>query len=796
MKYFDPEFYRQAYKDLSDLSPKQAASHYVHNGVSENRCPSRDVFYELYPNFDKEYNLISPNPQILGIYYTHGVVDKIENNESENDFDPATYLRLNPDIKNEGFNTLEKAYTHWKVYGQYENRPTKMPTMSTHPVVIDPSDIPLDDPIDTIPPPGNESIGVLVTLYYKEQLHEITNYLNRLPYRASIYISTPHNECFDSVKKHLCNQNIIQTPFVEYGMDIGNFINQIKYLRENNIEHDKYLKIHSKHHTIWRQKMFESMLPVPTSEFISIFKLLDQQHYVAPGLYSYPLCYSRQNESINKHRLKACKYPYPKVYPKVNKLSSEFSPSSYIKYNYDLKNLWRFEMNTGKIDGTYQQATHHYFERKNHEKLRIHTPIRELKPTFWFSAGTMFWFDSIYLKEFFKKTEPLDQLIQKLSHEHGALKNTKDTVTHSLEYWFGIVAGIINEPPIKSVKRINFLLPPTQPDSIISGGFRTLFRHIKYLQDNNYIVSLQICWCDENKLDIQREQISQFGLIHNINDIKIYGESETCVADVHVATGWQTFNKCRQYELIKQHTCFFCQDLEYEFVITKSLLEEDQQSIYDFYTETRPTYTMSNYLKHKLGTMNNSNIVSTRLTVDTSIYSNKNKTNRTGICMVYSKVKKHRLPEITLNIARKLADKYPDKPIYLFGENVDECEIQAYKNIHSLGELTVYELNDLYNKCELGTCFSTTNPSRVGFEMISSGCVCIEIDCEYTEHDLPREVFELCKPEEDQIFNQIDHLLSNKTAYHSKYDNIKTYKGQTKSEESLFYDMLLERFYL
>ena len=647
-------------------------------------------------------------------------------------------------------------------------------------------------PTQPFPLPGEKTLGVFVTLYYPDLVEEIIDNLNRIPFECTIYISTPDDHCFYMVRENLINQHIVRTPFVNYGMDIGNFINQIKYLQDNKIEHDTYLKIHTKRHEAWRRGMFESLMPVATSEYYKIINLLDKQHVIFPGKYAYPLQYSRANEKLNIERLINCGYDYKKVYPVITQLASDFSPASYVRYNYDLKNLWRKDMNTSNADKVYMSAMNHFLRCKQQEISRIHTPIKEIKTKFCFSAGTMFWFDNYYLSKFIEKTEPIDQLIGKLSNECGVLKNTIDTVTHSLEYWFGIVSGMINTRTLKHLRRINFMIPPVSADSIISGGFRTLFRHIKYLQQNNFIVSLQVC--GHNYLPTQREYISKFNLIENISDIPIYTEHETCYADVHVATGWQTFDRCNLYENQNQHTCFFCQDLEYNFEIVSCLDTDHQHRIYEFYTQSRPTYTMSKFLEYKLSELNTSITQSTRLTVNRKDYFNNNNSGRDGICMLYSCSKSHRLPDITLKLAKQIAREYPDMPVYLFGEPAPEKEIERYENIYNLGNLSIKELNDLYNKCKVGTCFSTTNPSRIGFEMISSGCVCIEIDCEYTKHDLD-DTFILCEPEASDIYQKITSILDDKTKYKQQYKQISKYKHQQKKDVDIFANFIIDNFY-
>ena len=178
-----------------------------------------------------------------------------------NNFDYRSYLSANPDLLIAGISSHKAAYEHWKQHGIKECRPL-------YPEVICNKKIPI---------PGsrfNNSIAIILTLYYKDLVYELADYINRLPFPATIYVSAPRDDYIDIFKNILTNQAIVQTPFVSFGMDIGNFITQIKYIKDKNINHDYFLKIHSKRTMQWRRSMLESLLPNSLDDYLFIFKLL------------------------------------------------------------------------------------------------------------------------------------------------------------------------------------------------------------------------------------------------------------------------------------------------------------------------------------------------------------------------------------------------------------------------------------------------------------------------------------------------------------------------------------------
>ena len=708
---------------------------------------------------------------------------------AEHEFDYTSYLLANPDLLNvsckdypDGISTARMAYDHWKTHGQKEGRPI-------YPNIVCKKKCPV---------PGsryNKSIAIILTLYYKDIIYELADYINRLPFNATIYVSSPEDRYINTFKSILTNQTIIQTPYVGFGMDIGNYITQIKYLRDKNIKHDYYLKIHSKRNLQWRRCMFESLLPTSLDDYLSIFKLLDQQHIITPGLYTYPHSYNRANMDINISRLNNIGIDSTQVYPPVKYASNAFDAESYLKSNYDLKRLFANYWNNGNKGNVLKMCTEHYNRLTSEESSPYRLckkVINKIDNKFAFSAGTMFWFDTTYLESFIDKTEPIDDLLNLLSTEKGKLVNDKPTQTHSLEYWFGIVAGLMNKDKIISTKSINFILPSLDKNTKVSGGFRTVLRHAEFLRSQNYNVTLQVITKDLTK---QREYLSNFNIFTNIKDIQIYNDSHTCYTDIHVATGWQTFTKCLEYEADGQNTCWFCQDLEYKFDINH-LPVQVQEHIYNFYTHTRPTFTMSKYLEHTLKNMNTSEVVSTQLLVNNNVYKNITKpSERAGICLLYDSDKSHRLPGVTIFLMEKLSKKFPHENIYLYGNTRDLTDKKLPSNVHNLGIVTPARLNKLYNQCKIGTCFSTTNPSRVGFEMITSGCLCVEIDCETTKKDLPADVFLLRPKDPNIILDTIETVISDDTTYKKLYSNLKKIKPQSVSEEQLFANMLTDVFY-
>jgi hypothetical protein len=305
------------------------------------------------------------------------------------------------------------------------------------------------------------------------------------------------------------------------------------------------------------------------------------------------------------------------------------------------------------------------------------------------------------------------------------------------------------------MKILTFLAPPQGPRPI-SGGFRTLLRMMNYMVKSGYTISIEYTGSD-NQSDRQREYCDNYNEINDINMIEIVSCKQDTSADIYVATGHQTFRKAEYYKSKGKCVVFFCQDLEWKFPRVDA---DDDLRKYtkDFYDIEIPTFTMSKFLGNYF--KDQRILKSTSLNVDTDIYYNQSQ-KRDGICLLYCnpKVKPHRLGGLVMKLAKSLAERYPEKTISLYGDN--NIPDVGLANVKRLNLLNNEQLTNLYNTSELGVVFSTTNPSRIAYEMVACGMPAIEADCEYTEYDMDSDAFVRIDPDHDTIINTIDDLLSD-----------------------------------
>lgn len=318
-------------------------------------------------------------------------------------------------------------------------------------------------------------------------------------------------------------------------------------------------------------------------------------------------------------------------------------------------------------------------------------------------------------------------------------------------------------------KRLTFLMPRCGPRPI-SGGFRTLFRMINFMVESGYTVSIEHPG-DNNESDTQREHYDNYNEINDIDMIEIISSKQDTLADIYVATGFHTFEKAEYYKARNKCVVFFCQDLEWKFpVVSKN--DNLKKRVKEFYHKELPTFTMSNFLGNYF--KDSRYLKSTTLNVDTNIYYNQSR-NRSGICLLYCNPmsKPHRLPELVLSLAESLAKRHPDKTISLYGHN--NIPYIDLKNVKRLNLLNNNQLAELYNVSELGVVFSTTNPSRIAYEMVACGMPAIEADCEFTKYDMNSEAFIRVDPDHDTIINKIDDIFNDPKEMKRRQAECETY---------------------
>ena len=105
----------------------------------------------------------------------------------------------------------------------------------------------------------------------------------------------------------------------------------------------------------------------------------------------------------------------------------------------------------------------------------------------------------------------------------------------------------------------------------------------------------------------------------------------------------------------------------------------------------------------------------------------------------------------------------PKVKIYLYGSSQSAKGSIWFEHEH-LGLLKLYDCNELYNRCAVGLCLSSSNPSRIPFEMMAAGLPVVELWRENNLYDLSPKAVSLSDQTPESLAEGILRLLADQRA--------------------------------
>ena len=325
-----------------------------------------------------------------------------------------------------------------------------------------------------------------------------------------------------------------------------------------------------------------------------------------------------------------------------------------------------------------------------------------------------------------------------------------------------------------------------------SGGFRTIFNKAKYLETIGVYSDFYILSLDTDRLLNTADMadcISQWfgysphkvGVASSPLDPKYYAV---------IATAWNT----ARYVARQKHErkFYFVQDYETLFYPADCFAF----SADDSYRYGLQTITMGRWLAKKMRQMGSPVAGFIEFTTDNSHYFPRaNMRKEYAICGIYQPEKNRRLSSFLLEAAELLLESDSRLTIYLYGsEPRQQFPVPLNPRLINLGLLSLAECNNLYNKCLIGVSLSATNPSRIPFEMISSGIPVIELNLENNHFDYPEEGVFFAEPSPAGIASAISALLSTPKRLASAGKLAATAMSERnagRTEDQIFADILM-----
>jgi FMN phosphatase YigB (HAD superfamily) len=251
-----------------------------------------------------------------------------------------------------------------------------------------------------------------------------------------------------------------------------------------------------------------------------------------------------------------------------------------------------------------------------------------------------------------------------------------------------------------------------------SGGHRTIFNLSAALARAGYDVHLM----HEQPADhATQEWIGS--VLGDVSLTQHNGWDRSLNPAASVATIWHSARFQLEYWSSTAEHFYFVQDYESMFNPMGDAYLLASQS----YTWGARHLCVGRWLAHELRSQFGLGVAAGGLGVDHKVYyaRDKGERNANQIALLYQPEKYRRAPKICADALAIVKAELPDTKIVLYGSDARPSLPFDYEH---LGLITdVNRINDLYNQSAVGLCISATNPSRIPFEMMASGCVPVDI---------------------------------------------------------------------
>lgn len=287
-----------------------------------------------------------------------------------------------------------------------------------------------------------------------------------------------------------------------------------------------------------------------------------------------------------------------------------------------------------------------------------------------------------------------------------------------------------------------------------SGGHRTMFQNIQVLADNGYTNDVYV----ENK-----GQVANDGELEKLVQ-KYFGKYDCNLFlgferiqedyDVIFATAWFTAKVVRDIPG-NAKKIYFIQDFEALF----NPMGDGYLMALNSYCYGLQPISIGHWLAHKMETEFATPAQCFDFCADKRIYKQLNIERENSICFVYQPDKPRRCNVIGIEALGIVKYLRPDVKIYLYGSKEKGNVWFEHEN---LGIISLEKCNELYNKCSVGLCISSSNPSRIPFEMMAAGLPVVELHMENNLYDMPDSVVLLAHYTPESIAEAIIKLLDDK----------------------------------
>jgi hypothetical protein len=287
-----------------------------------------------------------------------------------------------------------------------------------------------------------------------------------------------------------------------------------------------------------------------------------------------------------------------------------------------------------------------------------------------------------------------------------------------------------------------------------SGGHRTIFQHIALLEEAGHTCSVFIEPSSGSSAQDVKNQVERYFGIRIKGQFHLGLETrERC--DLAFATAWFTARAVRDLPFVCKRA-YFVQDYEACF----NPMGDAYLFAENSYRYGLAPITVGRWLTHELGTRYGIQGRPTEFCADHEIYHPLPGVTRNdrAVCFIYQPDKVRRCAQIGIEALGIVKHLMPEAEVHLYGSRAAGHIWFDHRND---GLLSIKECNRLYAQCAVGLCISSSNPSRIPFEMMCAGLPVVEVHRENTLYDLPESAVQLCDTTPEALARAIIDLLRN-----------------------------------
>lgn len=309
--------------------------------------------------------------------------------------------------------------------------------------------------------------------------------------------------------------------------------------------------------------------------------------------------------------------------------------------------------------------------------------------------------------------------------------------------------------PTARPARIAWLMP-----SLIegSGGHRTILQNAQALIDRGHECHLYVEHASSEGPESDHPDLARIRL--QLADYFGYTDPNVHLGfqvppsfDLLLATAWHTAAFAYWSAIPKK--AYFVQDFEAMFMPMGDgyLMAENS------YRLGLTPITIGRWLTHRLATEFGSFGSYFDFCADHETYRPLEDVPRElAVCMICQPEKPRRCSRIGIEALGIVKHHMPDVKILLYGSK-DRPQVWFDHEWHGL--LDVAGCNRLYNRSSVGLCISSSNPSRIPFEMMSAGLPVVDVHRENNLYDQPDSAVLLAGARQVDIAAAIMELLSD-----------------------------------